>query len=105
LSLASVFGGATTAAGTKPLVVGRVEVATDDVDDLLGEPGAGLAAMQRVSRPVKELCILDPRGGSGMLTAAAVASLCTQRPPPHTLRPVIGWIPAVGRMHATRATS
>ena len=39
-----------------------------------------MAAMLQVPRPPKELCLLDAGGGSGILTAAAVAAFCA-RPP------------------------
>ena len=43
-----------------------------------------MAAMLRVPNPLKELRILDAGGGSGVLTAAAVAELCA-RPKPKRL--------------------
>ena len=43
-----------------------------------------MAAMLRVPRPPKELRLLDAGGGNGMLTAAAVAALCTR---PTSARP------------------
>ena len=66
----------------------RVEIASRLADDPKRRADLGqfftppsvarfMAAMLRVSRP-KELRLLDAGGGSGMLTAAAVAALCTR---------------------------
>ena len=50
-----------------------------------------MAAMLRVPNPLKELRILDAGGGSGVLTAAAVAELCARPKPkrPHALHATV----------------
>ena len=50
-----------------------------------------MASMLRVPNPLKELRILDAGGGSGVLTAAAVAELCARpkRKRPHALHATV----------------
>ena len=45
---------------------------------------AFMASMLKVPKPPKELRILDPGGGSGVLMSAAVVELCTR---PESMRP------------------
>ncbi len=91
----SVHSGITAATLLDRLDLERLEISSRIAADPERRAGLGqfftpasvarfMAGMLRVSEPPRELRLLDAGGGSGMLTAAVVAALCTR---PTSTRP------------------